>query len=82
MLLKDLPWSDAPPRDRRARSLTAGLLRTLSVALDRLARRLVHVEDVTITDPMFEYHAEAGAPEGALFVNGCLVGHLLGVNRL
>ncbi|TDM08375.1 MAG: hypothetical protein C4K60_02655 [Ideonella sp. MAG2] len=30
----------------------------------------------TRTDPIWEFHAEAGAPEGALFVNGELVGHV------
>jgi hypothetical protein len=29
-----------------------------------------------------EFHAEAGAPEGALYVNGELVGFVAGVNRL
>ena len=34
------------------------------------------------TEPVLEYHGEAGAPEGALYVNGQLVGHVLGVTRL
>jgi hypothetical protein len=29
-----------------------------------------------------EFHAEAGAPEGALYVDGQLIGHLQGVPRL
>lgn len=29
-----------------------------------------------------EFHAEAGAPEGALYVAGKLVGHLPGIQRL
>jgi hypothetical protein len=29
-----------------------------------------------------EYHCEAGAPEGALYVDGVLFGHLSGVERL
>jgi hypothetical protein len=29
-----------------------------------------------------EFHAEAGAPEGALYVDGELVGRLPGVTRL
>jgi len=32
--------------------------------------------------PALEYHADAGAPEGALYVDGQLVGHLAGVSRL
>jgi hypothetical protein len=35
----------------------------------------------TVADPIWEFHAEAGAPEGALYVNGELVGHV-GVTRL
>jgi hypothetical protein len=31
---------------------------------------------------MVEFHAEAGAPEGALYVNGRLVGRIEGVTRL
>jgi hypothetical protein len=31
---------------------------------------------------VLEFHGEAGAPEGALYVNGHLVGHVLGVTRL
>ncbi|MDP3612921.1 MAG: aconitase family protein, partial [Rubrivivax sp.] len=31
---------------------------------------------------VLEFHGDAAAPEGALYVNGQLVGHLLGVNRL
>ena len=33
-------------------------------------------------EPRFEFHAEAGAPEGALYVDGRLVGWLSGVRRL
>jgi hypothetical protein len=31
---------------------------------------------------MLEFHAEAGAPEGALYVNGEFVGYVPGVSRL
>jgi hypothetical protein len=33
-------------------------------------------------EPLIEFHAEAGALEGALYVNGQLLGYLPGVNRL
>jgi hypothetical protein len=33
-------------------------------------------------EPVLEFHAEAGAPEGALYVDGELVGTLVGVCRL
>jgi hypothetical protein len=32
--------------------------------------------------PVFEFYAEAGAPEGALFVDGQRIGVLKGVTRL
>jgi len=83
MILEDLPWSDAPPEDRPVREFAAALLRALGAALDRLAVRLVHVAaQAPAAEPMLEFYAEAGAPEGALYVNGRLVGHLPGVTRL
>ena len=45
----------------------------------RLALSLRHHEPV---DPVLEFYADAGAPEGALYINGRLVGHLPGVTRL
>jgi hypothetical protein len=35
-----------------------------------------------VTEPVLEFHADAAAPEGALYVNGQLVGRVLGVTRL
>jgi hypothetical protein len=32
--------------------------------------------------PCIEFHADAGAPEGALYVNGRFVGWIEGVTRL
>jgi hypothetical protein len=81
--IKDLPWSDAPPQDRPVRDLAAAFLRALGAALDRLALRLSHREvRAPRPDPVLEFYAEAGAPEGALYVDGRLVGHLAGVTRL
>lgn len=83
MSMNDLPWSDAPPQDRRGRETAAALLRTLGAALERQAVRLLRVEAAPErAEPQLEFHAEAGAPEGALYVNGQLVGHLTGVTRL
>jgi hypothetical protein len=83
MTTKDLPWSDAPPEDRPVREVAAALLRALGAALDRLAVRLVHVQpQPPAVEPVLEFYAEAGAPEGALYVNGKLVGYLAGVTRL
>ena len=85
MLMQDLPVA-APAAEERGvrglRGLAAGLLRAASRMLDTLAQRLALVEAPAVTEPVLEYYADAGAPEGALYVNGQLVGRLLGVNRL
>jgi hypothetical protein len=82
MSMRELPL-DAAPAERRLRDLAAALLRLASRALDALAERLDLVEHAPDpAEPLLEYHADAGAPEGALYVNGRLVGHVLGVNRL
>ena len=81
-MLSDLPYVDALPDERRARRLLAAALRAGSRALDRLALRLAHVEPPRRIEPVLEFHAEAGAPEGALYVDGRLVGLVVGVRRL
>jgi hypothetical protein len=35
-----------------------------------------------LTLPRLEFHGDAAAPEGALYVDGILFGHLPGVHRL
>ena len=82
MLMQDLPAAAPASEERGVRGLAAELLRAASRMLDALAERLASVEAPAPAEQMLEYHAEAGAPEGALYVNGQLVGHLLGVNRL
>lgn len=82
MLMQDLPDAAPAAEERGARSFAAGLLRAASRMLDALAERLTSVESPAAAEPVLEYHADAGAPEGALYVNGQLVGHLTGVNRL
>ena len=82
MLMHDLLVDAAPPGERRARTLAATLLRAASRMLDTLATRLALVTHAPRVEPVLEFHGEAGAPEGALYVNGQLVGHLLGVTRL
>jgi hypothetical protein len=62
-------------------------LRLTSRWLARWARRLAQPLDHRATrgpprGPVLEFYAEAGAPEGALYVDGQLVGHLSGVKRL
>ena len=82
MLMQELPVDAAPVEERRVRSLAAELVRAASRMLDALAERLALMEAPAATEPVLEFHADAGAPEGALYVNGQLVGHLLGVKRL
>ncbi len=82
MLMRDLFVDTAPPGERRARTLVATLLRAVSRMLDSLAGRLALVAHAPAAEPVLEFHGEAGAPEGALYVNGHLVGHVLGVTRL
>ncbi len=83
MHLQDLPFDAAPREDQRARAFFAAALRGASRALDALAEKLALVEAAApAAEPVLEFHADAAAPEGALYVNGQLVGHVLGVNRL
>ena len=87
MLMKDLRWIDAPPRHalhQGMRDTAAAALRTLGALLDRAAQRLTAERraEAAWTHPVVEFHAEAGAPEGALYVNGRLVGRIEGITRL
>ena len=82
MLMRVLPFESDPRGDRRTRELVSALLRAASRLLDGLAARLALAPRAPTTQPMLEFHADAGAPEGALYVDGRLVGHVLGVNRL
>lgn len=70
------PWL-AP---QAARALVAA-----SRMLDRLAARLSAAAARQATPelpPVLEFYASAGAPEGALYLDGELVGTLPGVTRL
>lgn len=82
MSMHPLSIAAAALGERRARDLTAALLRLLSRALGLLAERVAPAAHPPLPDAVIEFHAEAGAPEGALYVNGQLVGHLVGVQRL
>ena len=87
MLLKDSTWTDAPPRqslDQGLRDVAAALLRALGALLDRWADGLTagRLPDVRYAHPTVEFHAEAGASDGALYINGCLIGRIEGVRRL
>jgi hypothetical protein len=74
------------------RQTLAKVLRTASQALARVACELsaVDVRSESAASaagnvyacPQLEFYAEAGAAEGALFVDGQLVGYVPGVRRL
>lgn len=84
---KTLPGLSGPfaaPQSQPWRRLAALALRCTSHAMARLSRRL-HGRPVDARlrrPPELEFYAEAGAPEGALYVDGELVGHVPGVTRL
>jgi hypothetical protein len=66
------------PRGEAWRRLVARLLRAASAALARHARQVdrpLHARQRrTSREPLVEFHAEAGAPEGALYLEGRYVG--------
>lgn len=73
------------PRGTSLRRLLAALLRSASVRLAQLSRRLAAAErerQRTSAEMVLEFYAEAGAPEGALYLDGQLIGYLPGVTRL
>ncbi len=82
MLMRELYADAAAPEARRAREWAATALRAAGLALEAMAERLALTPALPEAEPVIEYHADAGAPEGALYINGQLVGHVLGVNRL
>jgi len=78
---KTLSWTRSPhahPVGSLLRHTAAGSLRAASAVLARLARRLRVARPAAGPQwPVIEfqaYHHEAGAPEGALYVDGELVG--------
>ena len=78
-------WAVLSPQGTPLRGLLSTALHGLSRRLDRLALRLcaAAAEPAEISHaPLVEFHAEAGAPDGALYIDGLLVGHLSGVLRL
>lgn len=75
-----------PAAQPRLAPLAARALAAASRLLDRLAARLdaASAARPAIVElvPLLEFHAEAGAPEGALYFDGELIGTLPGVTRL
>lgn len=65
------------------RDLSARALRRASAWLARMALGVAGAGAHTLErEPVLEFHGESGAPEGALYVDGVLVGTLVGVSRL
>jgi hypothetical protein len=82
-------WAIPPAESLRIQLVSA--LLSMSAALLHLAVRLQQTQAAARTAPQaieplvapqLEYHAESGAPEGALYVNGQLAGWISGVSRL
>ncbi len=76
------PVAETTSHSTLARHAAAGALRSASAVLARLARRLAVSTPRHRNDPRLEFYAEAGAPEGALYLDGQLIGWLPGVTRL
>jgi hypothetical protein len=83
---KSIRWVSGPTSIdllERARRLAVRSLRRLAFTLVSLSRVLRRPPTVAAPDSLsFEFHADAGAPEGALYVNGVRVGSIEGVRRL
>jgi hypothetical protein len=83
MSSKPLLLTPAIGHGGRSRLWLATALHGSSLALGDWARRLaLSLRRVEAAEPVLEFYAEAGAPEGALYVDGRLVGHVPGVTRL
>jgi hypothetical protein len=81
--LSPFPLAPASPLSQVARGTAAAVLRRASRWLSRLARRIAAADAPSPSaPPQLEFHAEAGAPEGALYADGVLVALLPGVTRL
>lgn len=85
-MYRELPYLGPCPvgsTSRLARGLLAGLLSQASVVLARMSVGVAGAAaQPRVHEPVVEFHGEAGAPEGALYVDGVLVGTLMGVSRL
>jgi hypothetical protein len=86
-MTKTLSWNALSlPDGRKGRLFLAAVLRTAGRVLDRMAVRLASTAASATAPaamhPVLEFYAEAGAPEGALYVDGELVARLPGITRL
>ncbi|MGC4078493.1 MAG: hypothetical protein QM702_15930 [Rubrivivax sp.] len=71
-----------PATHSSTRRLAARTLVATSHVLSRVAAWLHAERRLPPGEPVLEFYAEAGAPEGALYIDGQLVGHIAGVKRL
>lgn len=97
-MTRTMPWGpseSAPPLTATLLNIGAALLRKASDLLELRAARVAHAAQVEAAAAAEELlaastesvefhclHRDAGAPEGALYVNGELVGFVSGVSRL
>ncbi len=96
-MTRTLPWaaSTSAPLSATALNLLAAALRAASELLERRAARLAEAARAEAqaaaeellragahTVEFHSFHGDAGAPEGALYVDGWLVGVIDGVLRL
>jgi len=72
------PYRPLAPLAARAFGAASILLGRLAAELSAAAAPRFNRE----LPPVMEFYADASAPEGALFLNGQLVGYLPGVKRL
>ncbi len=80
-MIRSLNWTTGPReyRSQLGRRIAAWALRRAGAALSRWGRRLTLADTLASAAadlPLLEFHAEAGAPEGALFVNGRYAGRI------
>lgn len=85
--LKTLSWrpeSALHPWTPPLRRLAATALRGTSSALARLAQLVAAPEATPLPrlPEVLEFYSDSSAPEGALYLDGQLVGYLPGVKRL
>jgi hypothetical protein len=84
---KPQTWRALTPRhsgSSLARRTAAAALKSASAVLAELAQRLAvpPAPPAPPLPPVLEFYAQSGAPEGALYLDGELVGWVPGVTRL
>lgn len=78
---KTMTWHPAMPT-HGLRRVAARTMRATGRRLVTWAHRLLAADRMPAHEPVLEFYAEAGAPEGALYVDGRRIGVLPGVTRL